>query len=171
MVVLDSRVRCVDSENDSVAGEEPRGAKEVPWQTRFRTGTVLIRNDALLPAELKFESEPCVEGWVLVKNFDGRGWDREIQRNGWTSFCLGREIRASVFGIDGEKMTRRVIGRILTGATEEFNLLEVTRVASVGSQRFPLPWYVTVSAQPRYISRRLLSYLCPPSREPTRGEA
>jgi hypothetical protein len=138
---------------------------------KIRTGTVLIKNDALLPAELKFESEPCVEGWAIVKDLDGREWDHEVQRNGWTSFCFGREIRAGVFGINGQKMARRAIRRLLAGATQPFNLLEVTRVASVGSQRFPVVWYVTVSAQPRYISSRLLSFLYPPSGEPARGEA
>jgi hypothetical protein len=71
----------------------------------------------------------------------------------------------------GQKMTRRVIERILAWATVEFNLLDVKRLASVGLQRFPLVWYVTVSAQRRYISRRLLSFLCPRSPEPARGEA
>jgi hypothetical protein len=83
---------------------------------KIRTGTALVKNDALLPAELNFESEPCVEGWAIVKDLDGREWDHEIQRNGWTSFCFGREIRASVFGIDGQKMARRVIRQLLAGA-------------------------------------------------------
>jgi hypothetical protein len=134
--------------------------------SEIRAGTVLVRDGALLPAELNFENEPCVQGWALVKALDGRAWDREIQRSGWTSFSCGQEIRASVFGIDGQKATRKVIERILAGVTEEFNLLEVTQVASVGSRRFPLVCYISVSAQPRYVSRRLLSYLCPPPQEP-----
>lgn len=137
----------------------------------IRTGTVLVKNDALLPVELEFESEPCVEGWALVKNLDGRGWDREIQKNGWTSFCFGREIRGSVLGINGQKMVRRAIRRLLAEATEEFNLLEVTRVASLGPRGLPFVWHVTVCAQPRYISSRLLSLLYSPSGRPARGEA
>lgn len=153
-----SSVRGTEGQRGTVANE-------------IRTGTVLVKHDALLPVELKFESEPCVEGWALVKNLDGRGWDREIQKNGWTSFCFGREVRGSVLGIDGQKMVRRVVRRLLAEATEGFNLLEVTRVASVGPQVFPLVWYVTVSAQPRYISSRLLSLLYPSSGKPTHGEA
>lgn len=137
----------------------------------IRMGTVLVKNDALLPVELKFESEPCVEGWALVKDLDGRGWDREIQKNGWTSFSFGQEIRASVLGIDGQKMVRRAIRRLLAEATEEFNLLEVTRVASLGPQGLPFVWYVAVSAQPRYISSRLLSLLYSPPGKPAHGEA
>ena len=137
----------------------------------IRTGTVLVKNDALLPVELKFESEPCVEGWELVKDLDGRGWDREIQKSGWISFCFGGEIRAGVLGIDGQKMARRAIRRLLAATIEEFNLLEVTRVASVGPLGLPLVCYVTVSAQPRYISSRLLSTLYPPSEKLAHGEA
>jgi hypothetical protein len=39
----------------------------------IQVGTILIRNDALLPAELNFESEPCVEGRAIVKDLDGGG--------------------------------------------------------------------------------------------------
>lgn len=151
--------------------EEPRG-KRGTVANEIRTGTVLIKNDALLPVELEFESEPCVEGWAVVKDLDGRGWDREVQKNGWTSFSFSQEISASVLGIDGQKMVCRAIRRLLAEATEEFNLLEVTRVASLGPpQGLPFVWYLTVCAQPRYISSRLLSLLYSPSGKPAHGEA
>jgi len=123
------------------------------------TGTVLIKDNSLLPKELKFESGPCVPGWSLVNDFDGYGLDREIEKTGWTFFCLAGEIRATVFGIDRQKMLRRAIERILANPKlEKFNSLEITRVASVGSERFPLVRYVTVSAQARHIQKSL--FLC-----------
>ena len=123
------------------------------------TGTILIKDGTLLPEELKFESEPCVPGWRLVKDFDGYGLDREIRKTGWTFFCLAGEIRATVFGIDKQKMVLRAIERILAGPkSEKFNSLGITRVVSVGSGRFPLVRYVTVSAQPRHIQESL--FLC-----------
>jgi len=122
-------------------------------------GTILIKDGALLPKRLQFESEPCVPGWRFVKDFDGHALDREIQKTGWTFFCLAREIRATVFGIDERSMVRRAIERILARAKpEKFNSLEITRVASVGSERFPLVRYVTVSAQPRHIQEGLLLF-------------
>ena len=121
-------------------------------------GTILIKDNAVLPKELQFESEPCVPGWRLVKDFDGYGLDREIRKTGWTFFCLAGEIKATVFGIDRQKMVRRAIERILANPrSEKFNSMEITRVASVGSERFPLVRYVTVSAQSRHIQESLFS--------------
>jgi hypothetical protein len=118
----------------------------------IKTGTILIKDGTLLPDALQFESEPCAPGWTLVKNLDGYGLDREIHEAGWTFFCLAGETKATVFGIDGEKMVRRAIGRILADLkSEKFNSLEIVRVASAVSKRFLGVRYVTVSAQSRHI--------------------
>ena len=123
------------------------------------TGTILIKDNARLPKELKFESEPCVPGWRLVKDFDGHGLNREIQKTGWTFLCLAGVIKATVFGINERSMVRRAIDHILASPkSEKFNSLQITRVASVGSERFPLVRYVTVSAQPRHIQESLFLY-------------
>src|SRR5207302_3841485 len=50
------------------------------------------------------ESECSVPGWRLVKDLDRCGLDQEIREAGWSFFCLAGEIRATVFGIDEEKM-------------------------------------------------------------------
>ena len=119
-------------------------------------GTILIKDNAVLPKELRFESEPCVPGWRLINDFDGSGLDREVRKTGWTFFCLAGEIKATVFGIDRQKMVRRAIERILANpGSEKFNSMEIKRVASVGSERFPLVRYVTVFAQPRHIQESL----------------
>jgi hypothetical protein len=138
-------------------------ARKDPCESRMAheitTGTILIEENALLPKELQFESEPCVPGWRVIKDFDGLGLGREIQKTGWTFFCLAGEIRATVFGMDRQKMVRRAIEKILARARpEKHNSLEITRVASVGSDRFPLVCYVTVSAQSRQIQEGL--FLC-----------
>jgi len=66
-----------------------------------------------LPEAVRFESECSVPGWRLVKDLDRCGLDREIREAGGTFFCLAGEIRATVFGIDEEKMVRRTIEEIL----------------------------------------------------------
>lgn len=122
----------------------------------IRTGTILVKENAVLPKELQFEGEPCVPGWTVVKDFDGYGFDREIQKTGWTFSCLPGETKATVFGVDGQTMVRRAIERILANSkSKNFNSLEILRVASAGSQRFPLVHYVTVSAQSRHIQEGL----------------
>jgi hypothetical protein len=135
------------------------GRKENQVQDTIEAGNILIKEGTLLPEAVRFESEPCVPGWRLVKGFDGYGLDREIRQTGWTFFCLAGEIKATVFGIDKQKMVRRAIERILAGPkSEQFNSLGITRVAFVGSERFPLVRYVTVFARARHIQESL--FLC-----------
>lgn len=120
------------------------------------TGTILIKDSALLPKELLLETKPCVPGWKLVQDFDAYGLDREIQKTGWTFFSLAEVIRATVFGLDVQKMIRRATERILANPkSERFNALEITRVASVGSGKFPGVRFITVSANLRHIQKGL----------------
>jgi hypothetical protein len=121
-------------------------------KNEITAGTVLIKNGALLPKDLQFETEAGVPGWRFVKYLDVRGMDRKIQKTGWTFFCLAGVIKATAFGIDPQRMVRTAIERILAKSTsEDFNSLEITQMASAGSDRFPLIRYMTVSAQTRQI--------------------
>jgi hypothetical protein len=112
-------------------------------------GRIFIREGTQLPKTLQLESETYISGWRSVKSLDGYALGRKIHAAGWTFFCLAYETRATVFGTDGEKMVRHAMERILANRKlEEFNSLEVTRVAS---KRFLGIRYVTVSAQSRHI--------------------
>lgn len=116
--------------------------------------TILIREGTPLPANLSIESEAFLPGWRLIKDLDGYGLDRKVREAGWTSFCLAAEKRATVSGIDEEKMVRRAIIEILARLeSENFNSLEITRVTSVASKRFSEVRYVTVSAQSQLIQQ------------------
>jgi hypothetical protein len=120
------------------------------------TGTILIKDSALLPKELRLETNPCLPGWGLVQDFDAYGLDREIQKTGWTFFSLAEVIRATVFGLDLQKMIRRAIERILANPkAERFNSLEITQIISLGSGRFPGVRFITVSANSRHIQKGL----------------
>ncbi len=120
------------------------------------TGTILIKNGAPLPIGLQFETEAGVPGWRFVKGFNAHAMNRAIQKTGWTYFCLAGEIKTTVFGIDTQRMVRTAIERILIDPrSENCNSLEITRLVSVGSARFPLVHYVTVSAQSRHIQESI----------------
>jgi hypothetical protein len=81
----------------------------------------------------------------------------ESNEAGWTFFFLANEIKATVFGIDGEKMVRRAIERILGDPRSgRFNALEIMGVTSLDSERFPLVHYVSVSAHSRHIQENLI---------------
>ena len=118
----------------------------------IKTGTILIKEGTLLPEAVRFESEPCVPGWRLVKDLDGCGLDRKIRDAGWTFFCLAGQLGATVFGIDEQKTLSRAVGQILANLeSAESNSLEIMRVTSEASKRFLGVRYVTVSAQSRHI--------------------
>jgi hypothetical protein len=115
----------------------------------IKTGTILIKDGTFLPDALQFENEPCATGWRLVQNLDGYGLGRKIHEAGWTFFCVAGEIKATVFGFDGQKTVRRAVKRILTNLkSEKFNGLEITQVAP---KRFLGVRYVTVCAHSRHI--------------------
>jgi hypothetical protein len=115
----------------------------------IKTGTILIKDGTFLPDALQLESEPCPTGWRLVKNLDGHGLERKIHEAGWTFFCLAGEIKATVFGYEGQKTVRRAVKRILTNLkSEKFNGLEITQVAAKRFLGLPC---ATVCAHSRHI--------------------
>ena len=78
--------------------------------------------------------------------------ERKLQERGWAIFCQAGEIKATVFGLDEEKMAHRAVAHILANlSSEKFNSLEITRVASAASKRFLGVTYMTVSARSRHI--------------------
>lgn len=123
---------------------------------KIGTGTVLVKNDAVLPDDLLLESEPYAAGWRMITDLDGFGLDHALQKTGWTYFCLAGALKTTVFGIDKQSTLHRAVERLLArGKSDGFNSLEITHVASVGSERFPLVRYVTVSAQWRHIQESM----------------
>jgi hypothetical protein len=121
----------------------------------IKKGTILIKEGTLLPENLRFESEPCVQGWRLVKDLDRCGLDRKIREVGWTFFSAADGIGATVFGIDEQKTLSRAIEQILANLeSAEFNCLEIMRATSEASKRFVGVHYMTVSAVSRHIQER-----------------
>lgn len=121
------------------------------------SGTVLIRENSILPDGLRLEYSPCEPGWAVVTNFDVRGLDHEIQKAGWTFFCVAGEARGSAFGIDPQKTLRRAIERILERVpATQLNTLEITRAIFAGSERFPLVLNASIWAQWRHIQQGLI---------------
>jgi hypothetical protein len=122
-------------------------------------GAILIQDDALLPQELYFESEPCVPGWKVVTDLTAPALDREIQKTGWTFFCSAGEIMTSAFGIDRTKMVRKAIETTLARKTSDrFNSLEILKVKFVKSKRFPLVQHLTLSARWRHIQQDIIPF-------------
>ena len=118
----------------------------------IEAGRIFLREGTALPETLQIEGEPYVPGWRSIKSLDGYGLGRKIEDAGWTFFFQAGETKATVFGIDEEKMLLRAIKRILTNReSEKFNSLQIVRVAWWASKRFLGIRHVTVSAHVRHI--------------------
>jgi hypothetical protein len=127
-------------------------ASETLMPDTIKPGTILIKEGTRLPETLRFESEPCVPGWRLVKDLDGCGVDRKIREAGWTFLRLAGQLGTSVFGIDEQKTFSRAVEQILAKLKPaESNCMEIMRVARGISRHFLGVCYVTVSAQARQI--------------------
>lgn len=120
----------------------------------IKPGTILIKEGTLLLEVLRVESELCAPGWRLVRNLDRYGLGRKIHEAGWTFSWRPGEIGATVCGLDEQKTLRRAVEQMLANLeSAEFNSLEIMRVVSEASKRFPGVCYVTVSAQSRDIQK------------------
>ncbi len=123
---------------------------------KIKTGAILIKEGALLPESLRFESEPYSKGWRLVKDLDGYGLDRKIREAGWTFFYMAGEVDATAVGSDLEKTTRKAVKKVIAHMkSDRLNCLEIAQVAA---KRFLGLPYVTVSAHPRHIQESIVLF-------------
>ena len=118
---------------------------------KIKAGTMLIEGKTLLPNSLLLECEKCSEDWILLKNLDRFRLDRRIRDRGWNFFSIRGELKASAFGLDVEKTTRKALLRVLaTSKSKAFNCVEITEVALLRFLGLP---YVSISARPRHIQQ------------------
>jgi hypothetical protein len=115
------------------------------------SGTLLLRENALLPAGLAVDSEVFLSGWRIVKNLDPSALTRKIEGANWNFFYLAGEIRATVLGRDRPGALCRAVQRVL--AKQEgwkFNSLEITKAVS---KRFLGIPFMSVAAHSRHIQQ------------------
>jgi len=123
---------------------------------KIKTGTIFIKEGVPWPESLRFDSEPCSNGWREVKNLDASGLGRKIREAGWTFFYMAGEIRARVFGFDREGAVVKAVKRVMAKLkVDKCNSLEITRVTL---RRFLGLPYVTVSAYARHIQESIFLF-------------
>src|SRR5258708_28352082 len=114
-------------------------------------GTILIRENTLLPAGLAIESEVFLPGWRVVKNLDGYGLGQKIYETKWYFFYLAGEIRAIALGREGLGTLRRAVMQVMARPDgQKFNSLEITKVAS---KRFLGIPFTSITAHFRHIQQ------------------
>jgi hypothetical protein len=121
------------------------------------SATILIREDALLPAGLVFETEAFLPGWRAVQNLDGHGVSRKIAGAQWNFFFLAGAISANAIGREGPATLRRAVKLILAKLpSRKYNALQITKVAPRNFLGIP---YLRVSVHSRHIQEGI--YLVP----------
>src|SRR5438128_6544648 len=115
------------------------------------SGTILIRENTLLPAGLAVESEVFLPDWRVVKNLDRSTLARNIEGANWNFFYLAGEIRATVLGRDRSGTLRRAVRRVLAKQKgQKFNSLEITNVVSKWFLGIP---FINITANLRHIQQ------------------
>ena len=114
------------------------------------SGTVLIRENTLLPAGLAIKSEVFLPGWRVVKNLDSSALAQNIEGANWNFFYLAGEIRATALGRDWSGTLRKAVKRVLAKQEKQFNSLEITKVVS---KRFLGIPFMSVAAHTRHIQQ------------------
>ena len=116
-------------------------------------GTILIRDNTLLPPGLAVESESFLSGWRVAKNLDGYGLARKIEEAKWNYFYLAGVTRTMVLGREGPETMRRAVRRALAELDRlRFNSLEITTVVS---KRFLGIPFTSVAIHSRHIQQAI----------------
>ena len=151
-----SLTECNDPGSELQQGTGPcvslQSIREKVMANSNKVGTILIEDGTPLPGVLEFETEPYSNGWTSVKNLNGYALERKIREAGWTLFDLG-QIKASGFGIDGDKATGSAVARLVAKAgSDNFNSLEISHIAT---KRFLGFHCVTVTAHERHLQNSM----------------
>jgi hypothetical protein len=119
----------------------------LPIQVR----AVLIDESPRIAQLVRFESEPYLGNWRLVKGLTGFSLDRMIRLSGWNFFFMATEVKAIIFGALGTSKVHNAMTRILQKVRgQHFNSLEVT---AIEERRFLGVPYAVVSAHSRHVQQ------------------
>jgi hypothetical protein len=131
------------------------------------SATILIKENALLPAGLGLETETFLPGWRAVRNLDGHGVSRKVGSAQWNFFFLAGAVRATAIGREGPATLRRAVRLILAKLpSQNYNALQITKVVPGSFLGIP---YLRVSVHSRHIQEGI--YLVPAPDFRIRGTA
>ena len=117
----------------------------------IQVGAVLIDESPRIAQLVRFESEPYLGNWRLVKGLTGFSLDRMSRLSGWNFFFMATEVKAIIFGALGTSKVHNAMTRILQKVRgQHFNSLEVT---AIEERRFLGVPYAVVSAHSRHVQQ------------------
>jgi hypothetical protein len=113
-----------------------------------QVGTVIIRQDFLLPVGMDLVSESYSEKWKSLA-LDAPGIERAIQLSGWRLFFMAGEISAIAFGSGSPRNVRKAVLRIASKVQHtHFNAIEVTEISKRHFVGIP---YIRIAAHSRHL--------------------
>jgi hypothetical protein len=116
-------------------------------------GTILIRENTLLPAGVEIESEDFLPGWRVARNLNGYGLARKVEGAGWHFFFLAGQLRATVLGSEGPGAQRRAVKLVLAKRKgHKYNCLQITKVVE---KKFLFIPFVKFTAHFRHIQKSI----------------
>jgi hypothetical protein len=119
------RGRRQDMRNPAFGNGKPFGRGRMG--NLIQNGTLLIKQNTVVPESITFESRPCLKGWNIVQGLSASGLDRRLNEVGWNLVYLGTEISASAWGWDEAKATLKAVRRLLRRKdANNFNCLHIT---------------------------------------------
>jgi hypothetical protein len=119
----------------------------------IRVGSLLMAQDAPLPAAVLLRADPSSSGWSAVTD-ERSAFAKEVEKAGLTLFFMAGEIKATVFGFDRPKTLRRALSRLIANVQSQgCNGIEITRITEHSFLKLP---YVTVYAHSRHLQKGLL---------------
>jgi len=69
----------------------------------IKAGTLLIEENARLPASFSFEAVQHFHGWRSVRELATHGVGQEVREAGWSFFFIAGIVDAIAFGGDSQK--------------------------------------------------------------------
>ena len=120
---------------------------------RNASGTILIRENTVLPASLALESEAFLPNWRIVREIDVYGLGREIEDHIGTSSIWPEQSRQSSSAMENPDPCAQQSGQILAKrAGQKWKALEIT---GVFARRFLGIPFLSVAANCRHIQESL----------------
>lgn len=130
-------------------------------------GTILIERAAPMPDSWLPQGGPYSNGWICVGKADRSRLEANIHKAGWTFFYLAGEIKATVFGFDGQETVAKAAKRLIADVkARRLNCLEITRVATRSFLGVP---YATITGHARHIQPSMM--LSRAARTPTKADS
>ncbi len=116
---------------------------------RIAPGTVLMKEDTILPDSVRVTRHASWNGWVAIKSIDPRGLDKQLRDVGWTIHLREGAVERGSFGFDAEsRFDRAMRSAIRYAQTDNCNCLEFDQMTEKSFCGIP---YTSVSIHSRHI--------------------